>query len=654
MEITGPAAGHERMKTSADADGPARPRHGQQLRRRRHALGHLADLRGELQRLLLGQAAGGPSPRPRTTSATAIGTPAYAWGKFYDRFDLAKEPNEPNRFGWVVEIDPFDPNFVPRKRTALGRTKHEGAAGIVAADGRYVDLSRRRRALRLRLQVRHRRQGRPAEPGRQSRPARPRARSTSPSTTRTARGAWLPLVHGQGPLTAANGFASQADVLIETRRAADLLGATKMDRPEDIEANPKTQPRLRHADQQHAPQGRSGRRRQSARQQRLRPHHRDDAGRRRPRGHGIHVGGAGAAAAIPRSPRSARRSRPRRPRTAGSACRTTARSTARAGCGSRRTATTPRRPAAPTGCGRSRPRASGAAPRSTSSACRSAPRCAGPSSRRTTRRCSSPSSIRARPEDGAVGELREPDHPLARLQGRHAAAAVGAGRHEAGRRQDRLNGQRPPCEPLRHRRRGFLSGIIPELSRMPHSWCPEAFSVCSRIRGASVRRASMAEPPAQNSSPCALTEEPPLHGASAFVSPVGHPIGATARREARQPDHTGEGASRACWRGASTARSRSWPKAETINPSYLARVLRRRSARARDRGEHPRRTARLGTHEDPQTSAGSRSRRGQRGLAQAGACQIASPLANSFGQTVTSSLFRHWTITGTEDLLSPV
>jgi secreted PhoX family phosphatase len=62
----------------------------------------------------------------------------FNWFAFDGRFDLAKNPNEPNRFGWVVEIDPMDPTSTPIKRTALGRMKHENAEVVVNADGRLV------------------------------------------------------------------------------------------------------------------------------------------------------------------------------------------------------------------------------------------------------------------------------------------------------------------------------------------------------------------------------------------------------------------------------------------------------------------------------------------------------------------------------------
>ena len=60
------------------------------------------------------------------------------WYRHEARFDLSKEPHEPHRFGWIVEVDPFNPQDTPKKRTALGRIAHENAALLVNADGRVV------------------------------------------------------------------------------------------------------------------------------------------------------------------------------------------------------------------------------------------------------------------------------------------------------------------------------------------------------------------------------------------------------------------------------------------------------------------------------------------------------------------------------------
>jgi hypothetical protein len=162
----------------------------------------------------------------------------YGWYKVDPRFDLAKNRNEPNRFGWVVEIDPMDPESKPIKRTALGRIKHEGATVVEGRGGRIVvytgddqdgEYLYKFVGSKPWRQVRGQRQS-PLDHG----------------VLHVARfgedgqGAWIPLVHGQGALTTANSWADQADVLLRTRQAADAVGATKLDRPEWVAVHPKS------------------------------------------------------------------------------------------------------------------------------------------------------------------------------------------------------------------------------------------------------------------------------------------------------------------------------------------------------------------------------------------------------------------------------
>jgi secreted PhoX family phosphatase len=242
MAIRGPAAGHPLMRTGADPGGT-------------RVLGTLNNCAGGVTpwgTILSGEenihnyfrgridGAAAPDAAKRLQRYGIAGRGRYmSWGLHDARFDLAKEPNEPNRFGWVVEIDPYDPASMPIKHTALGRFAHEGATVILAKDGRPVAYMGDDRVFEYLYKFVAAARYDPANP----------AGATSLLDTGTlyaaklnddGTGEWLPLVHGQGPLTAANGFGSQAEVVINARTAGDLLGATKMDRPEDVEPSPVT------------------------------------------------------------------------------------------------------------------------------------------------------------------------------------------------------------------------------------------------------------------------------------------------------------------------------------------------------------------------------------------------------------------------------
>ena len=231
--VGGPAAGHALMKTAADPDG-------------RRVLGTLNNcasgmtpwgtyLSGEENFAFYFDGPERPDADQQRWGLRKSGF--FRWAEHDERFDAKQHPHEFHRFGWVVEIDPFDPAGTPVKRTALGRAAHEGAWVAVTQDGRAVVYSGEDARFEYIYKFVSRDKIAPGG-------AKANASLLDHGTLYVARfdadgtGRWLPLVHGQGPLTAANGFADPGAVVIKTRQASDLLGGTKMDRPEWLAIDP--------------------------------------------------------------------------------------------------------------------------------------------------------------------------------------------------------------------------------------------------------------------------------------------------------------------------------------------------------------------------------------------------------------------------------
>lgn len=249
MQLTGPAAGHALLCTQSDPGG-------------REVLGTLNNCsmgvtpwgtyltcEENWKNYFVNRDAGDYAARPthhRYGLSNGKNSRYYAWESVDERFDAtpADAPhgghvNEPHRFGWVVEIDPFDPQARPIKRTAMGRLVRECCTLSLGEDGRMAfysgDDTRGEYIYKF------------VPRGRWQAGNNSAARDLlDDGTLYVARfnedgsGEWLPLTHGQNGLTEENDFPDQATVLVNARGAADRLGATRMDRPEWVAVHPRT------------------------------------------------------------------------------------------------------------------------------------------------------------------------------------------------------------------------------------------------------------------------------------------------------------------------------------------------------------------------------------------------------------------------------
>ena len=229
MELTGPAAGHDLLKTAADDTGAkslgtwnncgnGMTPWGTYLTCEENFNGYFSAPENPDHEV-------SPELARYGVSAKDWG---YNWALIDERYDVSKHPNEPNRAGYIVEIDPTDPASTPKKRTALGRFKHENAEAVVNKDGRVVvymgDDERGEFVYRYVSNGVY-------APGADTEGLLNDGVLSVAKFSPDGTGAWVPLT----PETTGMGH---AEIHIHTRQAGSAVGATTMDRPEWIAANP--------------------------------------------------------------------------------------------------------------------------------------------------------------------------------------------------------------------------------------------------------------------------------------------------------------------------------------------------------------------------------------------------------------------------------
>ncbi|WP_326689150.1 MULTISPECIES: PhoX family phosphatase [unclassified Streptomyces] len=261
FEVTGPAAGSALLRTSADPRG-------------RRVLGTLNNCAGGTtpwgtvlsgeenfnQYFANAEKVTDPERAAKLKRYGVVGAASQRrWENFDDRFDLVKEPNEVHRFGWVIEVDPYDPDSTPRKHTALGRFKHEAAQPRLTRDGHavvYMGDDERFDYFYKFVSKKTMRRGTSADVRRHNLSLLDEGTlyvaqlsGDSPQDQIDGEGKlpddgefdgtgrWIPLASGDKSFV--KGMTAE-EVYVFTRLAADKAGATKMDRPEDVEPSPRT------------------------------------------------------------------------------------------------------------------------------------------------------------------------------------------------------------------------------------------------------------------------------------------------------------------------------------------------------------------------------------------------------------------------------